>query len=51
MAVIEENVKRFLDKIFSHQNALLQKTISLYYMNQMSSNYKVVEKQLKGIIE
>ena len=51
MNVIDQEVEKFLHKIHAPTSPKKENDkISIFYENQMSSHYKMEEKQLKGII-
>ena len=53
MAVIDEEIQRFLNKKQSQNNRQqpVIDSLSLYYRNQMSSNYKQEEQNLRKIVK
>ena len=53
MAIIDKEIQQFLNKkqVETNQEQPRKDSLSLYYRNQMSSNYKQEEKNLRKIIE
>jgi hypothetical protein len=54
MHVLDSTIAKFMNSIFERKcspNIIENETIPLFYMNQMSSNYKQREDQLKKIIK